>query len=173
MGAGASSPSHTIKRQRNRLLLRHFNRTGGEGAVLGQQLHERFVRLQLNWTRLEKEKHADSGAKCALCRGPARSSQYHRARVRHSVSTALWKCCLPTNTAKGQGLTSRPDRLNMLLNFMSNIGTMAALLGGFAFSLLAGVDEDVHIALEACFLVSGVACFGCFTLDLCLVLDPG
>ena len=67
--------------------------------------------------------------------------------------------------------------LNILLGFMTNVGTLSALLGGFAFSLLGDVGEDVHPVLECLFLSTGVLCFGCFMYvvlisTLCASLAP-
>jgi hypothetical protein len=75
MGAGASTTAqtaHSIKRQRNRLLLRHFNRSGGQGAVLGRDLHATFVRLHREQAESAAPTDADAttdDAKASLPRG--------------------------------------------------------------------------------------------------------
>jgi hypothetical protein len=66
-----------------------------------------------------------------------------------------------THEVNHDALNIRERELNINLNFMNNIGTMAALLGGFAFSLIAGVPEDVNVWLEAIHLGLGVLSFGC------------
>ena len=74
MGAGASTTAqtaHSIKRKRNRLLLRHFNRSGGQGAVLGRDLNATFVRLhreQADREPSDADATADD-AKASLPRG--------------------------------------------------------------------------------------------------------
>lgn len=67
--------------------------------------------------------------------------------------------------------------LNILLTFMTNVGTMSALLGGFAFSFISGVGEDIHIVIEAIYLGMSVLCFGGFMYvvlvsTLCTYIAP-
>jgi hypothetical protein len=50
--------------------------------------------------------------------------------------------------------------MGVILQYMTNVGTQAALLGGFAFSLIAGVEQSP--VFEAFYLALAVLSFGLF-----------